>query len=336
MTTRAQVTKAAMDQTAALVAAMGLPQAWQAIAAAAENQIPTASKEPLLRSIASAQLSQAAATVKADGLTPEVIDLLRQLLELMAGQPAAAQPAEPAPAPAPGMPMEAAVKAQPPSDSEIREAVQAAVHEKFPAADDEPCRGPWVVEVFSADSTAIYESKGSLFQIGYSYDPAAGTASLTGSPTEVRRTYEPIGAAPAPAATDVAASAKADEATKGLPSPQTDSLSLGQQAKDPPMSREQRKADAEKAGLPAPEDASNLRTPETDTDFRREADAFKADEAEKSLPAPQKDSMRLGEQVKDKPLSTPQRKNAGRPWWEADDIAPRDPPKPKRYMVPSY
>lgn len=335
MTTRTQqspVTKAAVDQTAAMVAALGLPQAWQAVSAAAEDKIPAASKGPLLGSIAADQLSQAAGAVKADGLTPEVIDLLQTLLDLMRGQ---AQPAPPA-MPAEGPPAVAmAAKAQGPSDGDVREAIQGALAEMFPAEDDAMCTRAWVVDIFPADSTVVFMREHGNYQIGYTFDPATGVATLTGQPAEVRRTYVPVGAVAAP---EIEAAAKAGM-LKGLPPPETDSLSFRQEQRDPPpLGAPQRKqsigAGAEK-GLPSAEQVEGgvLSNAEQDTDFRREADAFKADAQRKGLPPPETDSLRFGQEQRDPPpLGAPMRKAAmdlvlGR----QDDIAPKTRPKVKTY-----
>ncbi len=111
----AKVAKAAVDQMAAWVASDGFASVWQKISAAPEDKISAPEKASLLNSITSAELSRAAATVKADGLTPEVLDLLQMLLDLMRGQ---AQPAATAPAAEPAMPGPADLEARAKADAQ--------------------------------------------------------------------------------------------------------------------------------------------------------------------------------------------------------------------------
>jgi hypothetical protein len=325
-----------------MVAALGLQPAWEAVAAAAEDKIPAAQKAPLLQSIAADQLGWAAATVK-EGITPEVLDLLQMLLDLMRGQGAPPN-AERGTPPTGGMSEEQlrasaqaavarAAKAQGPPDSELRDAIQGALMEMFPADDDSPMMGVWVVDIYPADSTVVFSREHGNFQIGYTFDPATGAATLNGQPAEVRRTYVPVSAEASP---EVAAAAKAGM-LKGLPAPQTDSLNFNQEQTDPPLKTPQRKqdgtdGDGTEKELPPARTVEN--TPDEDLDFKREADAFKADAQRKGLPPEQTDSLRFGEEQKDPPLKTPQRKAALHTGLE-DDIAPSTPPARKTYHYQS-
>lgn len=79
-----------------------------------------------------------------------------------------------------------------PSFGDISTAVGAALNERFPRVEESDDYA-WVVDVF--DTTVVYQLKGDLFEVSYSYD---GKAAVLGSDAvEVARTYAPV-AAPAP------------------------------------------------------------------------------------------------------------------------------------------
>lgn len=90
-----------------------------------------------------------------------------------------------------------------PSFGDISTAVGAALNERFPRV-EETDDYAWVVDVF--DTSVVYQFKGDLFEVSYSYD---GKAAVLGSDAvEVTRTYAPV-AAPAvepPVAAPVVAS----------------------------------------------------------------------------------------------------------------------------------
>lgn len=90
-----------------------------------------------------------------------------------------------------------------PSFGDISTAVGAALNERFPRVEEtDDCA--WVVDIF--DATVVYQFKGDLFEVSYSYD--GKTAVLGSDAVEVARTYAPV-AAPAvepPAAAPVVAS----------------------------------------------------------------------------------------------------------------------------------
>lgn len=91
-----------------------------------------------------------------------------------------------------------------PSFGDISTAVGAALNERFPRV-EETDDYAWVVDIF--DATVVYQFKGDLFEVSYSYD--GKTAVLGSDAVEVARTYAPV-AAPAasepPAAAPVVAS----------------------------------------------------------------------------------------------------------------------------------
>lgn len=80
-----------------------------------------------------------------------------------------------------------------PSFGDISTAVGAALNERFPRSEEsDDCA--WVVDVF--DTTVVYQFKGDLFEVSYSYD--GKTAVLGSDAVEVARTYAPVAAPPAP------------------------------------------------------------------------------------------------------------------------------------------
>lgn len=87
-----------------------------------------------------------------------------------------------------------------PSLGDVSRAVSAALADIYPPpADNAPCLGPWVVDVF--DASVVYEYDGRLFEVSYALE---GSAVKLGTPVEVQRTYAPAAAAaptPAPAPT---------------------------------------------------------------------------------------------------------------------------------------
>lgn len=80
-----------------------------------------------------------------------------------------------------------------PSFGDISAAVGAALNERFPRV-DETGECAWVVDVF--DTTVVYQFKGDLFEVSYSYD--GKTAVLGSDAVEVARTYAPVASEPAP------------------------------------------------------------------------------------------------------------------------------------------
>ena len=86
-----------------------------------------------------------------------------------------------------------------PSFADISTAVGAALNERFPRV-EETDDYAWVVDIF--DATVVYQFKGDLFEVSYSYD--GKTAVLGSDAVEVARTYAPV-ASPAPAPTPIEA-----------------------------------------------------------------------------------------------------------------------------------
>jgi hypothetical protein len=83
-----------------------------------------------------------------------------------------------------------------PSANDTRNAVEAALRLKFPAAPVSPGvpSGPdlWVCDMYL--DRVVFERAGKLYQIAFTYVPPAAVA-FTGAPVEVVRTYTPVGAA---------------------------------------------------------------------------------------------------------------------------------------------
>jgi hypothetical protein len=104
---------------AALVDAVGLEQAVTSVMNAAQEQLNDTEKESVIREIFVQQLGRASDAVKTGGLSPEVIQLLQQLLALMAPQQAAPPDAPGAPD-AGQPPMEQSAKAE---DEEAKKAL---------------------------------------------------------------------------------------------------------------------------------------------------------------------------------------------------------------------
>lgn len=86
-----------------------------------------------------------------------------------------------------------------PSFGDISTAVGAALNERFPRV-EETDEYAWVVDIF--DASMVYQFKGDLFEVSYSYD--GKTAVLGSDAVEVTRTYAPV-ASPAPAPLPIAA-----------------------------------------------------------------------------------------------------------------------------------
>lgn len=80
-----------------------------------------------------------------------------------------------------------------PSFGDISTAVGAALNERFPRV-EESDDYTWVVDIF--DATVVYQFKGDLFEVSYSYD--GKTAVLGSDAVEVARTYAPVAAPAAP------------------------------------------------------------------------------------------------------------------------------------------
>lgn len=70
---------------------------------------------------------------------------------------------------------------------DISRAVEAVLAEKYPS--DDPCKRPWVCDVF--DATVVYELEGKFFEAPYTFDGAVATVA-EGVP--VKRAYQPIAA----------------------------------------------------------------------------------------------------------------------------------------------
>jgi len=88
-----------------------------------------------------------------------------------------------------------------PSFGDISTAVGAALNERFPRV-EETDEYAWVVDLF--DTTVVYQFKGDLFEVSYSYD--GKTAVLGSDAVEVARTYAPVAAPAHVAAAPVVAS----------------------------------------------------------------------------------------------------------------------------------
>ncbi len=90
---------------------------------------------------------------------------------------------------------------------EVRRAVNAALTDAYPpkagdgGAQCAPSCGPYCEDIY--DDHAIFSNDGKLWSVGYTY--AGGTATLTGQPAQVVRTYQPAEGAQAPAPDDAAA-----------------------------------------------------------------------------------------------------------------------------------
>jgi hypothetical protein len=176
-----------------------------ALLAAGTDVMPMEERATLLMS-AGAALLMGATKGSEGGLTPEVvadIELAGQACtELVRAYQAAQAPAADAAA-APGVEVEsgqtpaghtliAAGKAEGLSDDDLRDAIHAALAERFPPAEkegDSPWH-IWVIDVFQTDSTVVYELNREKFQLGYVYE--SGTVTLTGEPVEVRVSYKPV------------------------------------------------------------------------------------------------------------------------------------------------
>jgi len=91
----------ATNQISGLISAVGLEQAWTAVANAQEDQLGADERDAVMREITTLQLVKAGELVKTTGLTPEVVQLLQLLINLMAGDPGLAPgtPTEDAPPP---------------------------------------------------------------------------------------------------------------------------------------------------------------------------------------------------------------------------------------------
>lgn len=73
------------------------------------------------------------------------------------------------------------------SFDEVRRAVSSALDDLYPRDTEAPC-GVWIEDVY--DDHAVYCYDGKYYQIGYTY--SGGTATLSGNPAQVRRTYQPV------------------------------------------------------------------------------------------------------------------------------------------------
>jgi hypothetical protein len=84
----------------------------------------------------------------------------------------------------------------------IRSAACEALKEMFPPDDTPGCyMGPWVEDVY--DDKLVFQNDGQLFSIGYAFN--AGKVTLSGNPTQVIRTYTPVGGGAADVNTGTAA-----------------------------------------------------------------------------------------------------------------------------------
>ncbi len=117
-----------------------------------------------------------------------------------------------------------------PAFGDIQRALLEVLSEKYPPQ-DESCSGPWLADVF--DATVVFEVAGKLFEVAYAFDGTVAT--LTGTPAEVVRRYEPATAAP-PVATQRKATATRIVALGGTMDPKLigealDALIAGDAAK---------------------------------------------------------------------------------------------------------
>lgn len=100
-----------------------------------------------------------------------------------------------------------------PSFAEISTAISAALSSRYPRAEGDYCRGPWIVDVF--DASVVYELDGALFEAAYTFDGA--TVTLAAQAVEVTRSYSPaiaVSAPPAPAPAPAAARTEAEKSMK--------------------------------------------------------------------------------------------------------------------------
>lgn len=73
------------------------------------------------------------------------------------------------------------------SMQEISDAVGAALNIMYPPQQDDPGSCAWVCDLY--EGSAIFNKGGLLYSIGYTY--SSGTATLSGEPLQVVRTYTP-------------------------------------------------------------------------------------------------------------------------------------------------
>ena len=92
--TQIDISKAG-SQISGLISAVGLEQAWGAVSSADEQTLSSDERDAVMREMATLQLGKASELVKMHGLTPEVVQLLQMLINLMAGSPGLA-PGQPA------------------------------------------------------------------------------------------------------------------------------------------------------------------------------------------------------------------------------------------------
>jgi len=81
-----------------------------------------------------------------------------------------------------------------PSFDDVRTVLNAALVEKYPAADPAVGAGPWIVAVY--DASVVYMNDGKYFEIPYTRN--GGDVALSGEPVEVIQTFAPVSGAPAP------------------------------------------------------------------------------------------------------------------------------------------
>lgn len=184
-------------------------EALPALMAAGPDVMPGEKRSRLLMG-ALAALALAADKGSGGGLTAEIVadvelagKVCGELVRAFRAAPAA-EPAAPATVESGQTADEhttvAAGKAEGLSDNDLRDAIRAALAEKFPPEENEG-DSPWhvwIIDVFRDDSTVVYELRSEKFQLSYTYD--AGTVTLTGEPIEVRVSYKPVGEEEAPPA----------------------------------------------------------------------------------------------------------------------------------------
>jgi hypothetical protein len=99
---------------------------------------------------------------------------------------------------------------------EVRRSINAALTDAYPpqAGDAGVCApcGPYVEDLY--DDRAIFSNEGKLWSVGYTY--AGGTATLSGQPSQVVRTYEPAEGTSAPAPDDASAAGETPPEDPGI------------------------------------------------------------------------------------------------------------------------